>query len=74
MTYTIIDGRNAAQAVPVPMKGTFYDYSFIRTMPKQAMAVIQGATRPIDNIRRAVQRTANYQRNTKVVDNVLLVW
>ncbi len=77
MTYTIVPTAAAARAkaMPVPMKGSAYDYTFLRSIPKGSVAAIRVPEgRKAENIRRAVQITTSHRKNTSVLDNVLLVW
>lgn len=75
MTYTIVPSVGKAKAQKVPMNGRSFDYGFLRTMPKGAVAAIRvSADRKPENIRRAVQIGTGHAKNTSVLDNVLLVW
>lgn len=76
MTYTILPAAGKAKAQQVPMLNNYnYDYSFLRTMPKGAVAAIRiDNNRKPENIRRAIQIGAGHAKNTSVLDNVLLVW
>lgn len=75
MTYTILPttGRAKAQKVPMLRNGN-YDYSFLKTMPKGAVAAIRVTDRSAENVRRAVQISTAHKHNTSVLDTVLMVW
>ncbi len=76
MTYTVLptQGRTRAAATPVPMKGKFYNYSFLNNLPNGTVVAIHTTGRKAENIRRSVQITTSHRKNTSVLDNVLLVW
>lgn len=77
MTYTVVPTPKGtkAKAQTVPFNGHSYDYSFLKTLPKGAIAAIRvPQNRKPENIRRAVQITTAHTRNTSVLDSVLMVW
>lgn len=62
----------------VPMKGRYYNYDWLSTIPKKGLAIIN-ATNGINpnHVRRAVRYAAiasGQPRTVSVVDNAVVVW